>query len=118
MAFPLVRIVPAPVGIDAEGHYSMKAATILIIGLAAGALTGCSYMHNVIGSTPGGSVEFVSGNASTVLIDYSNDSPGEMKYADAMAKDKCTLFGKSSAGLESLDPRGDGDVMRATYLCH
>ena len=96
----------------------MKAATILVIGLAAGVLTGCSHMHGVFNAQPGSSVEFVSGNSSSVLIDYSNDSPGEMKYADATAKDKCSLFGKSSAALESLNPRGDGDVMRATYLCH
>lgn len=97
---------------------SMKAATILVMGLAAVALTGCSYVHSVINSTPGSSVEFVSGNSSSVLIDFDNGMYNEMKYADAVAKDKCILFGKTSESLESLDPRGDGDVMRATYLCH
>lgn len=96
----------------------MKAATILIVGLAAGALAGCSYMHRMVDSSPGNTVEFVAGNDSSILIDFNNDSPGELKYADAMAKDKCMLFSKSSATLESLNPRGDADVMRATYLCH
>ena len=46
----------------------MKAANILIVGLAAGALTGCGaydYARNVVAPKPGHSVEFVSG--STVL---------------------------------------------------
>ena len=99
----------------------MKAANILIVVLAAGALTGCGaydYARNVVAPQPGHSVEFVSGSTSSVLIDFDNSSTGELKYADAMAKDKCTIFGKSSAALESLNPRGDGDEMRATYLCH
>jgi hypothetical protein len=98
----------------------MKAANILIVGLAAGALTGCSaydYARNVVAPKPGHSVEFVSGSTSSVLIDFDNGSAGELKYADAVAKDKCTIFGKSAAALESLNPRGDGDEMRATYLC-
>jgi hypothetical protein len=98
----------------------MKAANILIVGLAAGALTGCSaynYARTVVAPRPGDTVEFVSGNTSSVLIDFSNSPAGELKYAEAMAKDKCAIFGKPSAALESLNPRGDGDVMRATYLC-
>lgn len=98
----------------------MKAANILIAGLAAGALTGCSaydYARTVVAPKPGHSVEFVSGSTASVLIDFDNGSAGELKYADAMAKDKCTIFGKSTAALESLNPRGDGDEMRATYLC-
>jgi hypothetical protein len=98
----------------------MKAANILIAGLAAVTLTGCSTYNdarNMIAPQPGHSVEFVSGSTSSVLIDFDNSRPGELKYADAMAKDKCTIFGKSAAALESLNPRGDGDMMRASYLC-
>jgi hypothetical protein len=98
----------------------MKVANILVAGLAAGVLTGCSaynYARNTIDPEPGHSVEFVSGSTSSVLIDFDNGSAGELKYADAMAKDKCAIFGKSSAALESLNPRGDGHEMRASYLC-
>jgi hypothetical protein len=99
----------------------MKAANIVILGLVAGALSGCGaydYARNAVAPTPGNSVEFVSGNAASVLIDFDNGRSSELKFADAMAKDKCTLFGKPSAALESLDPRGDGEEMQATYLCH
>ena len=94
----------------------MKAANILIVGLAAVALSGCG-MANVFSSKPGRTVEFVSGNTSSVLVDFGNSPAGELKYADAMAKDKCAIFGKSSAVLESLNPRGNDDRMRASYLC-
>jgi hypothetical protein len=98
----------------------MKAANILIAVLAVGALAGCGaydYARNAVAPQPGHSVEFVSGSTASVLIDFDNGSAGELKYADAMAKDKCTIFGKSTAALESLNPRGDDNEMRATYLC-
>ncbi|MGD0106930.1 MAG: hypothetical protein ABSC06_23260 [Rhodopila sp.] len=40
----------------------------------------------------------------------------ELKCTNAVGKDKCAIFGKSSAVLESIDPRAD-DRMRASYLC-
>jgi hypothetical protein len=98
----------------------MKAATILIAGLAVSAMTGCSaynYARDVVAPQPGNSVEFVSGSSSSVLVDFGDRPTGELKYADAMGKDKCTIFGKSSAVLESLNPRGD-DRTRASYLCN
>ena len=97
----------------------MKAANLLIVGLTAGALTGCStynYARNMVTPKPGHSVEFVSGSASSVLIDFDTNPTGEMTYAAAMANDKCAIFNKPSATLESLNPRGD-DRTRATYLC-
>jgi hypothetical protein len=97
----------------------MKSGSILIAGLVAGALSGCSaydYARDAVTPKPGGTVEFVSANSSSVLIDFGNNRAGEMQYADTMAKDKCAIFGKSSAALESLNPRGD-DRTRAAYLC-
>jgi hypothetical protein len=97
----------------------MKAANLLIVGLMAGALTGCgayNYARNVVTPTPGRTVEFVSGSSSSVLIDFRNRPSGEMKFAEAMANDKCAIFGKPSAMLESINTRSD-DRMRATYLC-
>lgn len=97
----------------------MKATTVLIAGLSVSTLTSCGayhYARNVIAPKPGYTVEFVAGNTSSVLIDYDSRRSGELKYADAMGKDKCVLFGKSSAVLESINPRGD-DRMRASYLC-
>ena len=41
---------------------------------------------------------------------------GELTYAKAMEKEKSVIFGKSSASLESLNPRGD-DRMRASHIC-
>lgn len=97
----------------------MKPFTLLIPALAAGTLTGCSafnYARNVVAPQPGYSVEFVAGNRSAVVIDYDSQPAGELKYADAMGKDKCAAFGKSSAVLESINTRSD-DRMRASYLC-
>ena len=65
---------------------------------------------------PGHTAEFVSGSASSVLIDFSNSPAGELKYAEAMANDNCAIFGKSSARLESINPRSD-DKMRSSYIC-
>ncbi len=97
----------------------MKPANILIAGLMAGTLTGCgayNYARNVVTPGPGATVEFVSGSASSVLIDFRNSPAGELKYAEAMANDKCAIFGKSSARLESINPRSD-DKMRSSYIC-
>ncbi len=97
----------------------MKPSNLLIAGLMAAALTGCGaydYARNAVTPKPGHSVAFVSGSASSVLIDFDNSPAGEMTYADSMAKDKCAIFNKSSATLESLNPRGD-TTTRATYLC-
>jgi hypothetical protein len=97
----------------------MKAANILSVGLMAVALTGCgavNYASNVVSPRPGYSVEFVSANNSSVLVDYGNRPANELQYATAMAKDKCAIFDKPTAVLESLNPRGDGET-RATYIC-
>ena len=51
-----------------------------------------------------------------MLIDFSNRPANELTHANTMAHDKCGIFGKTSAALESLNPRAD-DRMRATYTC-
>ena len=76
-----------------------------------------AYFFTVFSPKPGNSATFVSGNSASVLIDYANSPAGEAAYADAMAKDKCAIFGKKSAELESLNPRGSGETTRATYSC-
>jgi hypothetical protein len=86
---------------------------------AASVLTGCgavSGVKNMVSPTPGHTVAFLSGNSSSVVIDYGTSPAGEVQYANAMAKDKCSMFGRSDAVLESVNTRGD-DMMRAIYLC-
>jgi hypothetical protein len=93
----------------------MKRANTIVLGCAVVILAGCGTL-GVMSPAPGRTVEFLSGNASSVVIDYGTRPAGEMQYANAMAKDKCGLFGRPEAVLESVNTRGD-DRMRATYLC-
>lgn len=113
----------------------MKTANILFVAASVLALGGCqtvkdSYngvadaasdgyhgVRSVFVAPPGRSVQFVAGSASSVLIDYSSSKKDELSYADQMANEKCGLFGKQSAALESLNPR-EGEIMRATYVCN
>ena len=120
--FTTLRGLPVPittglwVNLFAGWH---KPAKIFIAGLVAGLVAGCStlnYARNEIAPQPGDSVEFVSGTSAAVQIDFNNKSAGELNYANVMGKDKCAIFGKSSAVLQSIDPRGD-NRMRASYLC-
>ena len=94
----------------------MKPATLMRLICLAGVLTGCTTVKNLVTSKPGSSVEFVAANTTSVLADYDVNRPDDLQYATAMAKEKCGLFGRSTAALESLNPRGDGK-MRATYIC-
>ncbi len=97
----------------------MKLPIVFLASLAACVLTGCisiDYVRRSSGPPPGYSVAFVSGNSAAVLIDYGS-SPGELRYADAMAQDKCALFDKPTATLQSLN-RLSSDTIRATYLCN
>lgn len=87
----------------------MKAAAIMILGCAAGALAGCA-------AKPGQSVQFIGGNPSSVLLDYDASLPSELQYATAAATEKCKVFGRSSAVLESLNTISDGR-MQASYTC-
>ena len=97
----------------------MKPVTIMILSCVVGAVTGCGtieYVRDLGSPKPGGSVEFVAGNATSVLIAHDASRPGELQYATAMATEKCGIFDRSTAVLDSLNTRSDG-WMRATYLC-
>jgi hypothetical protein len=112
----------------------MKATNLLIAGLAFCTLAGCSTYRKVadgvsdgvsstyqgvtgiFSSTPGASVEFVSASSASVLVDFGVKPAGEQEFADKMAAGKCAVFGKKTAELESLNPRGE-DRLRGTYLC-
>ena len=87
------------------------------VGAAAVALlcAGCGFTP-ILGRTPGYSVEFIAGNASTVVIDLAHGSDSELSAANTLATNRCTLFGKSKATLESINPRG-GSTDLATYAC-
>jgi hypothetical protein len=75
----------------------------------AGAMVGCSH--------GGGSVEFVSSNPDSVLLDFYARPPGELSLATDTATQQCQIYSPKTAVLESLNTRGEGGVVRATYLC-
>jgi hypothetical protein len=88
----------------------MRTATILTLICVAGALGACSH-----GS--GSSVEFVASNPDSVLLDFGAKPPGELTAANDTATQQCQIFNRRVAVLESLNVRGEGGVIRATYLC-
>ena len=94
----------------------MRGATRLILmACTALACTGCG-MINLGPHNPGYSTEFIAGNASSVLIDFAHGSDQELDAAHTLAVNRCTLFGRNGAVLDSINPRGDGRD-RASYLC-
>ncbi len=88
---------------------TLAVATIVL------ASAGCG-MKNPFNHSPGYSIEFIAGNSSGVLVDYAHGSDQELDAAHTLAVNRCTLFGKSSAVLESVNPRTDGKD-RASYIC-
>lgn len=95
----------------------MRIATVVGLFCVAGALTGCSTFNSMFSSAkPGSTVEFVSSNADTVLLDFGARPAGEVTYAGQVAAQQCKLFGRGGAALESLTVRTEGTI-RATYLC-
>ncbi len=76
---------------------------------------GCS-MSNPFNRNAGFSTEFIAGNATSVLIDYAHGSDSELDAAHTLAVNRCTLFGRNAAVLDSINPRGDGKD-RASFLC-
>ena len=79
------------------------------------ACVGCGMINSLRRDT-GYSTEFIAGNAAGVLIDYAHGSDQELDAAHTLAVNRCTLFGRSRAVLESVNPRGDGKD-RASYSC-
>ena len=82
---------------------------------AALASAGCT-VTNPFNRTPGQSTEFIAGNANNVLIDYAHGSDAELDAAHTLAVNRCTLFGRNAAVLDSINPRGDGKD-RASFMC-
>ena len=102
----------------------MRIATIAGLLCAAGALGGCGANVSVFspstwfaaGAKPGQTVEFVSSNPDSVLLDFRARPPGELAFAGDTATQQCHMFHRGDALLESLNVRSEGTV-RATYLC-
>lgn len=92
----------------------MRIATIVSLVCVAGALTGCGIFSS---STPGHTVEFVASNPDSVLLDFGARPPGELVAANDTATQQCQIFSRKTAVLESLNTRGEGRTIRATYLC-
>ncbi len=82
--------------------------------------TGCaSISEQFQGMThhdPGYSTEFIAGNSDNVLIDFAHGSDQELDAAHTLAVNRCALFGRTGAKLESINPRDEGRD-RASYLC-
>jgi len=100
-----------------EGRCLMRIATIAGVLCMAGALGGCGMVGSWFGGGgPGRSVEFVSSNPDSILLDFSAKPPGELAAATDTATKQCHMFHRGDAALESLNVRTEGTI-RATYLC-
>jgi hypothetical protein len=86
----------------------MRIATIVTLLCMVGALGACSHS---------GPVEFVASNMDSVLLDFSASPPGELAVANDAATQQCQIYSRRTAVLESLNVRGEGGTIRATYLC-
>lgn len=86
----------------------MRTATIVTLLCMAGAVVGCSHT---------GPVEFVSSNPDSVLLDFVAKPPGQLSAANDTATQQCQIYSPKTAVLESLNTRGEGGLIRATYLC-
>ena len=94
----------------------MRAAiTLTFMACTALAVAGCGVV-NFGPRNPGYSTEFIAGNATSVLIDFAHGSDQELDAAHTLAVNRCTLFGRAGAVLDSINPRGDGRD-RASYIC-
>lgn len=92
---------------------------LAVTALMGGICVGCATMDTMNPfqpRQPGYSTEFIAGNATTVLIDYAQGSDTELEAARKLAVNRCGLFGRTGAVLQSVDLRGDGKS-RATFLC-
>ena len=85
--------------------------------IAATALACASCSGNGMNHLFSHRVEFIAGNATSVLIDFAHGSDQELDAAHSMAVNRCALFGRGQGAiLDSINPRGDG-IDRASYLC-
>jgi hypothetical protein len=99
----------------------MRTPTFVSLICAAAVLSGCGVTNSVTGyfssPKPGQTVEFVASNSDSVLLDFSPKPAGELTFANDTATQQCQIFNRNTAVLESLNVRGDGGIIRATYLC-
>jgi hypothetical protein len=86
--------------------------------LLAGTALACASCgaNGVFNYRPGHSAEFIAGNPTSVLIDFAHGSDRELDAARILAVNRCTLFGRTAAVLDSINPRSNG-MDRASYLC-
>lgn len=87
----------------------MRIVAVVSLVCMTAALSGC-------GHSGSGSVEFVSSNTDSVLLDFAARPEGELVLANNTATQQCQIFHRDTAVLESLNLRREG-VIRATYLC-
>jgi hypothetical protein len=92
-----------------------RVAFLPVLICLALAVSGCTYLQNKM-SQPGSSAEFVAGNSSEVLIDIRHGPDAELDAARTLATQKCGLFGKRSAVLQSVNPVSDGKD-RVAFAC-
>ena len=94
----------------------MRAAIgLTFMACVALASAGCT-VTNPFNRGSGFSTEFIAGNGTNVLIDYAHGSDNELDAAHTLAVNRCALFGRTGAVLDSINPRGDGKD-RASFLC-
>lgn len=94
----------------------MRIAPLFGLFCAIGALGGCGGFPNMMTSGPGRTVDFVSSNPDSVLLDFGVRPPGELSAANETASQQCRIFRRGNARLESLNIRNESTI-RATYIC-
>ena len=99
-----------------EGRRLMRIAPLFGLFCAIGALAGCGGFPNMMASGPGQTVDFVSSNPDSVLLDFGVRPPGELTAANETASQQCRMFRRGNARLESLNIRNESTI-RATYIC-
>ena len=96
-------------------HHAIR--LILVAGIVLSASScGPTGLRKLFSHGPGYSVEFIAGNPTSVLIDFAHGSDQELDAAHTLAVNRCSLFSRNEAVLDSINPRSDG-MDRASYLC-
>lgn len=88
-----------------------RATTAVLLAAGLASLAACDNQM-----TPASGVQFVAANASTVIVDMTRGAEADLDLARVIANQKCSLFGKSSATLESLNVVASNRE-RASFLC-
>lgn len=88
-----------------------RSITALVLAGCLPLLAACN-----AGMSQGSGVQFVAANSSTVIVDMTRGAEADLDLARVIANQKCSLFGASSATLESLNVVAR-DRERASFLC-